>query len=280
MSEEQEVVIEQLDSGRDKDVSARKKALLLGRLLGLASEQNYSPASQTLAERAEHRARKQAAQCQANVETIYAMALKHTPSDVVGSDPDPDWIYQFFAMAEQIHNRRMQELWARILAHELTNPGNFSLRSLETLKRLTWREALVLEKALGLSAQINGDTRLKLVSGYRLTGGLGQYFRKSTAVSLPLSQFGLPYSAILTLVEAGILHGSEFETGELAQRQGLRFALPETELTLTPKHSHLLLTYYRFTPVGDELAQLVKPRQDGAFVSGLKAVFARDFELN
>ncbi|MGL4748249.1 MAG: TIGR03899 family protein, partial [Shewanella sp.] len=49
------------------EVSARKKALLLGRQLGLASEEEYRPANASIAERAQHRQRKLASQYQANV---------------------------------------------------------------------------------------------------------------------------------------------------------------------------------------------------------------------
>lgn len=118
-------------------------------------------------------------------------------------------------MAEQIHNRKMQDLWARILSSEIINPGNFSLRTLATLKQLTLREAHILEKALGMAVKVNNESRLKLISGYRVSGGIGQYFRKHSAVNLGLSQFGMPYSSILTLVDGGILHRGEFETGIL-----------------------------------------------------------------
>ncbi|WP_338589892.1 TIGR03899 family protein [Shewanella khirikhana] len=264
----------------ESDVSARRKALLLGRIMGLASEDDYRPSNVSVAERAAHRARKQAAVCQANVEAIYTLALKYTPSDVVGSDPDPDWLYQFFQMAEQIHNRRMQELWGRILARELTEPGNISLRTLETLRRLTWREAQTLEKALAVAVQIGHDGRLKVLSGYRVVGGLGQYFRKSPATPIPLSQFGLPFSALVTLMDAGILHSSEFETGELEPKRSFSLQLSKTELSVTPKHAHLILTYYRFSPVGDELAQLVRPHGDNNFAGALKGLLAKDFSVS
>ncbi|NMH65401.1 TIGR03899 family protein [Shewanella salipaludis] len=261
-------------------VSARKKALVLGRQLGLASEQDYRPANASILERADHRDKKRACQYQLNLETIYAMALNHTPSDVTGVDLDPDWSHQFFLMAEQIHNRKMQDLWARILASEIVTPGNFSLRTLATLKQLTHREAQVLEKTLGMAARVNNEPRLKLISGYRLSGGLGQYFRKSSSVNLGLSQFGLPYSAILTLVDAGILHSSEFETGLLDSKSPVRLVLHGTQMRLGPKSGNLLLSYYRFTPVGDELAQLVQPKPDQDYARALQLLFAKDFKID
>lgn len=263
------------------EVSARKKALLLGRQLGLASEQEYRPANASVAERAQHRARKLASQHQTNVETIFALALSYTPSDVTGVELDPDWSYQFFAMAEQIHNRRMQDLWARILSSEIVNPGNFSLRTLALLKQLTHREAQILEKALGMAVKVNHEQRLKLIVGYRLSGGIGQYFRKTSAVNLGMSQFGMPYSNILTLVDAGILHSSEFETGLLNSKTPIHFALQNTQMKLTPKSGHLLFSYYRFTPIGDELAQLVTPNKvDSEYLKAMQALFAKDFKID
>ncbi|MGL4750282.1 MAG: TIGR03899 family protein, partial [Shewanella sp.] len=261
------------------EVSARKKALLLGRQLGLASEEEYRPANASIAERAQHRERKLASQYQANVETIFALALSYTSSDMTGVDLDPDWSHQFFLMAEQIHNRRMQDLWARILSSEIINPGNFSLRTLALLKQLTHREAQILEKALGMAAKVNNEQRLKLISGYRLTGGLGQYFRKHTNITLGLSQFGLPYSSILTLVDAGILHSSEFETGLLNSKTPIQLTMPGIQMKLTPKSGNLLFSYYRLTPIGDELAQLVLPKQDQEYLKALQALFSKDFKI-
>lgn len=261
-------------------VSARKKALLLGRQLGLASEQAYHPAQSSLAERAAHRAHTLANQYQTNVETIFALALNYTPSDVTGVELDPDWSHQFFMMAEQIQNRTMQDLWARILASEIVNPGNFSLRTLALLKQLTYREAQMLEKALTMAAKVNHEPRFKLVSGYRLSGGIGQYFRRNTNFNLSLSQFGLPYSSMLTLVDAGIFHSSEFETGELNRKTPIHLSFPGLSMQLIPKRRHLQLKYYRLTPIGDELAQLVPPKAEPAYYQALQQQFAQDFIID
>ncbi|ACA85083.1 TIGR03899 family protein [Shewanella woodyi] len=261
------------------DVSARKKALLLGRQLGLSSEDDYRPGSASIAERGEHRQRKQLSQYQTNLETIYAIALTHAPSDVTGVDLDPDWAHQFFQLAEQIHNRKMQELWGRILANEITNPGNFSLRTLSTLKQLTHKEAQILEKALGMAIKVNGEARLKLIYGYRYTGGFGQIFRKSAPINIGLSNFGLPYSNILTLVDAGVLHRGEFETGLLNSKNPINFTLLSETMKLTPKSGHLLFNYYRLTPIGDELTQLIQPKPDPEYAKTVRTLFAKDFKI-
>ncbi|RPA63196.1 TIGR03899 family protein [Shewanella frigidimarina] len=261
-------------------VSARKKTLLLGRIIGLASEEDYRPSTASVAERAEYRQRKQLSQYQTNLESIFALAINYTPSDVTGVELDPDWRYQFFQMAEQIHNRKMQDLWARILASEIVNPGNFSLRTLAVLLQLTFREALIFEKALGMSVKINTEPRFKLLSSYRINGGMKQYFRKHTQTNFGLSQFGLPYSSILTLVDAGILHKSEFETGLLNSNEHIQLTMCNATLLLKPKHQHLLFTYYRFTTVGDELCQLIQAKSDDEFINAVKTMLAKDFMVN
>ncbi|WP_144210794.1 TIGR03899 family protein [Shewanella donghaensis] len=260
--------------------SARKKALLLGRVLGLASEEDYRPSNASIAERAEFRLRKNLSQHQLNLETIFALALTYTPSDVTGEDLDPDWSYQFFQMAEQINTRRMQDLWARILASEIVKPGKFSLRTLATLKQLTQREAQVLEKALGMSIKMNTESRYKLLSGYRIQGGFQQYFRKVTNVNVGLSKFGLPYSSVLTLVDAGILHGSEFETGILDKGAKIQLSMLDYQISIRPKTNNLLFSYYRFTPVGDELSQLVHPKADNDYAKALTALLKKDFNVD
>ncbi|MGI2259006.1 TIGR03899 family protein [Shewanella sp. GXUN23E] len=263
----------------ENEVSARKKALLLGRFLGMASTTDFQAHGSSVNERAEQRLKLQANEYQQNLETIYKLALSYTPSDVTGTDLDPDWRHQFFQMAEQIFSRRMQELWARILASEIVKPGHFSLRTLHTLKQLTQREALLLERALGVACQINQDGRLKIITGCRVTGGIAGVFRKSPQVSINLSACGVPYSGILTLVDAGILHRGEFETGLLSAKVPLTLSLPGEQLQLTPKHPHLLLSYYSFTALGEELAQLVMASSNSRYSTLLRSQLGRDFSF-
>lgn len=262
------------------EMSARTKVLRLGRQLGLASEADYAPANASVLQRGQMRQQKQLEQQQRNIEAIYAMTLSYTPSDVTGAELDADWTHQFLQMAEQIHNHTMQDLWARILASEVVNPGNFSLRTLETLTKLTLREAHLFEKALGMCVKINAESRLKLLSGYRLSGGIGHYFRKQLTVNLGLSNFGLPYSNLLTLIDAGLLHRGDFETGLLPAKTPIVLSFTHSKISLKPKSAHLLFNYYRLSPVGEELAALVAPKIDDSYLSAIKALFAKDFAID
>ncbi|MDB2386335.1 TIGR03899 family protein [Shewanella sp.] len=268
-----------VDPANSSDVSARKKALLLGRMLGLSSEKDYQASTASIDDRAHQRRQLQRRQYQENIETIYKIALSQTPSDITGIDLDVDWAHQFFQLAEQIHNRKMQELWGRILASEITTPGHFSLRTLATLKQLTHKEAQMLEKALAMSVRVNDENKFKLIIGFKHASSLGHLFKKNAQTNIGLSQFGLPYSCILTLIEAGILHRSELETGLLSNKKAISFSLSNIKLKLTPKSGQLFFNYYRFTSTGDELAQLLQFNTDGNYIKALKAIFAHDFKI-
>ncbi|AVV85521.1 hypothetical protein SPWS13_3841 [Shewanella putrefaciens] len=75
------------------------------------------------------------------------------------------------------------------------------------------------------------------------------------------------------------MHSSEFETGLLNSKTPIQFAMPSIQMKLTPKSGHLLFTYYRLTPIGDELALLVQPKTDQEYVKALQLLFAKDFKI-
>lgn len=57
-----------------------------------------------------------------------------------------DWFLRFFEAAGNISSEDMQFLWGKVLAGEIRNPGNFSLRAIETLRNMTAREALIFKR--------------------------------------------------------------------------------------------------------------------------------------
>lgn len=58
---------------------------------------------------------------------------------------DFDWFIRFFDAAGYISNQEMQQLWAQVLAGEISNHGLFSFRTLETLRNLNQREAKLFQ---------------------------------------------------------------------------------------------------------------------------------------
>ena len=83
---------------------------------------------------------------QRNIESIAEKAVKYLPSKVSDQPVDPDWAFSFFQEAKDTSNADLQELWARILAHETANPGTCCKRTLSIVKRMELRDALAFKK--------------------------------------------------------------------------------------------------------------------------------------
>ena len=83
---------------------------------------------------------------QRNREEIAAQAVLALPNEVAAEKPQEDWIYQFFNCCEDIGNEEMQSLWGRLLAGEITQPGSYSIRTLNTVKLLDSSEAILFTK--------------------------------------------------------------------------------------------------------------------------------------
>ena len=80
----------------------------------------------------------QVVNCAANVLSL--------ETEVSSESVDSDWITRFFNIIQDISNEQMQELWGRVLAGEVKQPGSFSLRTLEALRNITSDEAQLFEK--------------------------------------------------------------------------------------------------------------------------------------
>ena len=61
--------------------------------------------------------------------------------EVPDHEPDPDWTARFFNDVQDVSSEEMQKLWARVLAGEVDSPGRTSLRTLDTLRNMTKKDA-------------------------------------------------------------------------------------------------------------------------------------------
>ncbi len=77
--------------------------------------------------------------------------------DVSDEPVDDDWITRFFSIAENISNEEMQNLWSQILAGEIEKPNSYSLRTLETLKNISSKEASLFNKFAKICFSLRGD---------------------------------------------------------------------------------------------------------------------------
>ena len=101
-----------------------------------------------LPERSGARLALQEAKRQTNIEQVVGYAFNEKPSDEAVSDApvDPDWVARFFDNVKDVSDADMQKLWARLLAGEISHPGQCHLRTLDVLRNLSSGEAKLFER--------------------------------------------------------------------------------------------------------------------------------------
>lgn len=105
---------------------------------------------------------------------------------------DFDWFVRFFDSAGNISNIEMQKLWARVLAGEVCNQGTFSLRTLETLKNMNQKEALLFQKMAHLVLTEKNGLKFILC----MSNDLGKDINE---------EYGLTKNEFVILEECGLL---------------------------------------------------------------------------
>jgi hypothetical protein len=120
----------------DADVTHAKAAAAVARI-----QLESSFELREIAERAERRVHANEIRRQKNIEAIVSMAAQQLPAHVSNEPVDEDWAVQFFQFCQDIGNEEMREVWARLLAGEVTKPRSYSLRTLSLVRTLNQSDA-------------------------------------------------------------------------------------------------------------------------------------------
>ncbi len=129
---------------------------------------------QELAEHAESRMVFQEVRKQQNIEIIADKSYEVLKDEeTVTNEPvDDDWIVRFFNCVEDISNEEMRNIWASVLAGEIKKPRSFSLRTLETLKNISQKEAVLFSKistySIGLKERRFLIRNMDVLSNYQV----------------------------------------------------------------------------------------------------------------
>ena len=212
-----------------------------------------------------------------NLQQIMSVALSVSASEQTQEQIDPDWFHSFVSMAENIYSATMQELWGKILAVEIQRPGSFSMRSLETLTKLTQRDAGLFSRACQIACRRNNDPSPLIITGYHQQPGLLNTFLSAPAAQTQLGQHGLSYSDILALGNMKLLYATEIETGLIDKGTSIALKFSAQNVTLQAKTRNMLMTYYKFTAVGSELARLLPKQHSEPFTEHIKTLFTPHF---
>ena len=257
-------------SDANADISDNTPSSAKHQQLAARSGAQDPAAELSLAQRVNRRMQMQRERQQQNLEKIMALALDYCPERVSAQEVDPDWFSQYCELVLDISNNSMQQLWAKILAGEIATPGRFSLKTLQTLKQMSYKEAQSLQLAASLSCRSRQEQSGRIYFGYIRKPSLWQLLTGRSMALLNLSQFGLSYPQILNLVDIGILHNVEIESGELQPGQHFSWQFQSQTLECTALQRGVVLQYYKYTAVGTELLPLLNSPTHSGYLTTLQ----------
>jgi len=258
---------EHVPSERSGDNFSEKHSQLAAR-----SGASESQANLTIGQRAQRRIQMQHERQQHNLERIIMLAAEYCPDQVSSQDVDPDWFQQFCNLIIDISNGNMQQLWAKILAGEIASPGRFSLKTLHMLQKMSFKEAQALQCAANVTCRIRQDGSARIYFGYTRRPTLWRFLTGKSRAILNIAQFGLTYPMILSLVEIGLIHSTEIESGELICGQSIDWQFPQHNIKGVVLANNACLQYYKYTASGAEILPMLSSQPNQHYIDALKTL--------
>lgn len=217
---------------------------------------------------------------QKNIENIMQKTLGYCANFEIGQRTDHDWFSRYIALSEEVSNPTMQDLWAKILSGELTKPGSFSFKALQVFRDMSIYDAKLLAKACSLAIKDPNKKGIRLISGVYQQPGLLNFFSKQRQLYCNLSHYGLNYADLLALAENQLIYLQESESNLMSKAETLQFSYNGLPLILTAKKANVSLQFYKFTPLGAELAHLISDKSNDEFFEHLKGMLGHFFTVS
>ena len=173
---------------------------------------------------------------------------------------DFDWFIRYYEAAGNISDESMQEIWAKILAGEVSESSSFSLKTIDVLRNMRKSDADLLIKFCKSSfCRRNGQIFLPNYDEY-------------------LNKNGISYSDVMRLSEMGLIFndGTITLNYELTQNPDIIFINDNLLMTIAAcdaKVTKLSIKQFPFTKVGCELATLISDyASDESFIEFGKTI--------
>lgn len=196
-----------------------------------------SDAELEIIERAQERFAHREINRQINLESIVEKSTKHLGESVSEEPVDEDWRTRFFNKAQDVSYEDMQEIWGKILAEEVTQPGKISFRTLDVISNLSKKEASLFKVACRLAFS---------------NGAILKFDTKNS-----FDSFGLNYTNLLVLRSAGLIYDSDSLNVTFPNIHGINGAIlifGKTKLLCQKENAiDYKFNQVKFTPSGKEL---------------------------
>jgi hypothetical protein len=214
-----------------------------------------SDAENEIIERARERFAYKEINRQINLESIVEKSTKYLKDSVSEEPVDEDWRTRFFNKAQDVTNEEIQEIWGKILAEEVTQPGKIGFRTLEVISNLSKVEAQLFEKAC----------KIAFTDGMILKLNRGDSF----------DDFGIDYSSLLILRQAGLIYESDtliVTYNYIDQLGGAILSFGNKLIILDKENSkEYKFNQVKFTPAGNELMQSIDTDKNYTYLDGFIA---------
>jgi len=190
-----------------------------------------------------------------------AQPKQHEENNTEDKPFNIDWFIRFYESAGNISDDDMQNLWARLLAGEVSSPGKFSLRAMDTLRNMSKEEA---ECLMEMAKWTISKNKIDFLCSNTIMKH--QLFQKAIV---------LENSGILNLDSSRTVNG-------IAKPDA--FLLAEGNLCIKANievEAHFKYSVYFYTQVGVELLKLIdQPPSDECILECFRAIQKKLSHLN
>lgn len=200
---------------------------------------------EALAERAEQRMLSEAVRQEENIEKVLDVAWENLQNlEISEDDVDEDWLVRFFSIVKDISTEEMQFIWGKILAGEIKRPSTFSLRTLEAIKNISQKEAMLF----------------KDIAPYVIKHGGAEFLIGNIEV---LEKYGVHYGQLLILDECGLIRANTTVSLRVLPNQKDKDLVYNKECALLIKRindtkEEIFINVYALTKVGKELMSIIE----------------------
>ncbi|MDO6508519.1 TIGR03899 family protein [Colwellia sp. 4_MG-2023] len=213
---------------------------------------------------------------QINLEKVIEHGLNNVEENVSKEKVDDDWINKLTNYAENASTEKMQRLWGKVLAGEVSTPGSFSLKSLDILKNMTQQEADAFQRACSIASTLERSSQKVLINGYTsfsmlmLLPTFRHEFELNNYLSLP---------DLFALQAIGLIHNESLISGSTSYGKKVTVYNNDTTITAICKRTKIGMLTLKFTEAGNELSRLIPASLNDDYVNELKSSLARGFKF-
>lgn len=215
---------------------------------------------------------------QYNIEKIFKLTYDECKNETT-TEPDPDWLVRFIKMAKQVYSPSMQKIWSRILKNELIRPGTTSLKTLTILITMTQKEALLFQRIISVCCQVGKNKDKKIITSIKVPAKFINFGIKIKHYPITYDKYNIPYSSIIILMDLGLILKTEFESSTIDHTTPLQLYLQDTHYSLNCHNKNTSFTYYRISPIGQELASLIEYKSNSEYQTCLLEILAQLFTI-